>query len=386
MKALLLGLWRRLRGTPGSPVRAASAVAIGLFIGCQPLYGLHFALVLAVCLPLRLDSVLSYLAANISNPFVAPFLIFAEVEAGSLLLTGRWVAFDVEQARRTGASGFAQQLLVGSLAVGAALALLGFLLGYLLAARRRERVPQQSSVGVDDRERALERTRMRYAQAPRADRYYVAGKLAFDPVFSLIATQPGDFGRVLDLGCGRGQLGAFLLELGRASQVAGIDADARKIEVARRAVPEAKLLVADAAAFELPVADTVLLIDLLHYLPREEQDSLLNASVRALAPGGRLLVRELDGNPSARSRITRGLEWVARRLGVNRGRATHYRPARELTLLLEKAGLACNIHGASDGTPFSNVLIVAAEGLGYARPTAQECATEEAVCTDACTL
>jgi SAM-dependent methyltransferase len=363
VKSLLLGLWRRLRGTPGSPVRAASAVAVGLFIGCQPLYGLHFVLVLAICLPLKLDSVLSYLAANISNPLVAPFLIFAEVEAGSLLLTGRWVAFDVEQARRTGASGFAQQLLVGSLAVGAALALLGFLFGYLLAAHRREQVPQQSL--MDDSGQALERTRARYARAPRADRYYVAGKLAFDPVFALIATQPGDFGRVLDLGCGRGQLSAFLLELGRAREVTGIDSDPRKVEVARRAVPEAKLMVADAAAFALPVADTVLLVDLLHYMPRDEQDALLEAGVRALAPGGRLLVRELDGDPSARNRITRLLEWLARRLGVNRGRATHYRPARELTSLLERAGLACSIQGASDGTPFSNVLIVAAGEPAY---------------------
>jgi SAM-dependent methyltransferase len=363
VKSLLLGLWRRLRGTPGSPVRAASAVAVGLFIGCQPLYGLHLVLVLAICLPLKLDSVLSYLAANISNPLVAPFLIFAEVEAGSLLLTGRWVAFDVEQARRTGASGFAQQLLVGSLAVGAALALLGFLFGYLLAAHRREQVPQQSV--VDDSGQALERTRARYARAPRADRYYVAGKLAFDPVFALIATQPGDFGRVLDLGCGRGQLSAFLLELGRAREVTGIDSDPRKVEVARRAVPEAKLMVADAAAFALPVADTVLLVDLLHYMPRDEQDALLKAGVRALAPGGRLLVRELDGDPSTRNRITRLLEWLARRLGVNRGRATHYRPARELMSLLERAGLACSIQGASDGTPFSNVLIVAAGEPGY---------------------
>jgi SAM-dependent methyltransferase len=358
VKSFLLGLWRRLRGTPGSPVRAASAVAIGLFIGCQPLYGLHFALVLAVCLPLRLDSVLSYLAANISNPLVAPLLIFSEVEVGSLLLTGRFVGFDVAQARSTGAAGFAQQLFVGSLAVGATLALLGFAVGYAIAARRRDRGSQPPA---EHTQQALERTRARYARAPHADRYYVAGKLAFDPVFALIATQAGDFGRVLDVGCGRGQLSAFLLELGRASEVVGIDSDARKVEVARRAVPEAKLLVADAASFELPTADTVLLVDLLHYLPRQEQDDLLTAGARALAPGGRLLVRELDGDPSTRGGITRFFEWCARRLGINRGRATHYRPARELTALLERAGLACSVQGASEGTPFSNVLIVAAQ-------------------------
>ena len=136
MKAFLLGLWQRLRGTPGSPARAATAVALGLFIGCQPLYGLHFVLVLAVCLPLRLDAVLAYLAANISNPLVAPFLIFCEVEAGAYLTTGRFAAFDVAQARATGALGFARQLFVGGLAVGAALALVGFGLAWLFAARR----------------------------------------------------------------------------------------------------------------------------------------------------------------------------------------------------------------------------------------------------------
>jgi uncharacterized protein (DUF2062 family)/2-polyprenyl-3-methyl-5-hydroxy-6-metoxy-1,4-benzoquinol methylase len=359
VKSFLLGLWRRLRGTPGSPIRAASAVAIGLFIGCQPLYGLHFVLVLVVCLPLRLDGVLSYLAANISNPLVAPFLIFSEVEVGSLLLTGRFVAFDVEQARSTGAAGFAQQLFVGGLAVGAALALLGFVIAYAIGARRRDRSSEAPATNAT--QQALERTRARYAQVPHADRYYVAGKLAFDPVFDLIATQAGSFGRVLDLGCGRGQLSAFLLELGRASEVVGVDSDARKVEVARQAVPEAKLLVADAAGFELPIADTVLLVDFLHYLPRQEQDALLAAGARALAPGGRLLVRELDGDPSARSRITRFFEWCARRLGINRGRATHYRPASELTALLEGAGLNCSIQGASVGTPFSNVLIVAAQ-------------------------
>ena len=48
-----------------------------------PLYGLHFPLCLAVCLPLQLDVVVAYLAANISNPLVAPFLVTAEVEIGS---------------------------------------------------------------------------------------------------------------------------------------------------------------------------------------------------------------------------------------------------------------------------------------------------------------
>lgn len=369
MKSLLLGLWRRLRGTPGSALRAGAAVAIGLFIGCQPLYGLHLVLVLAVCVPLRLDAVLAYLAANISNPLVAPFLIFAEVEAGAYLLTGRFVGFDVEQARATGAAGFAQQLLVGSLAVGAALALVGFGLAWLIAARRFEAT--DARVGAaSDTERALERTRARYAGARHADRYYVAGKLAFDPVFGLVAGLSGSFGRVLDVGCGRGQLGLFLHELGRAAEVTGLDSDARKIDVARSAFPEAQFVVGDAAQLELPAADTILLVDVLHYLPLAEQDALLAAVTRAVAPGGRVLVRELDADPSARSAITRFFEWCARKTGLNRGRATHYRPASDLTRTLESAGLACSVQGASENTPFANVLIVAGGALLQGAPPA----------------
>jgi SAM-dependent methyltransferase len=328
-----------------------------LFIGCQPLYGLHLVLVLAVCVPLRLDAVLAYLAANISNPLMAPFLIFSEVEVGAYLLTGRWVAFDVAQARATGALGFAQQLLVGSVAVGAGLALLGFGVAWLFASRRQN-AASVAPARDDAFEAAVERTRGRYDAVAPAHRYYVAGKLAFDPVFKLLA-ELGQLGRVLDLGCGRGQLALLLLELGRATRVVGLDSDADKIEVARKAGPEGDFQIADVAHAELPLADTILLIDVLHYLPLAEQDALLVAARRALAPGGRLLVRELDGDPSARSGITRIFEWLGRKIGVNRGRATAYRSASSLTQLLEAQGLSCRVQGASESTPFANVLIVA---------------------------
>jgi uncharacterized protein (DUF2062 family)/SAM-dependent methyltransferase len=358
VKSLLLRVWQRLRGTPGHPARAAAAVAIGLFIGCQPLYGLHLVLVLAICVPLRLDAVLSYLAANISNPFVAPFLIFSEVETGAWLSTGHAAAFDLARARAVGATGFVRQLVIGGVVVGALVAALGFALAWLVTARR-----SRSARGEADEHTAvlsaLESTRRRYAGASAADRHYVAGKLSLDPVFELIGSLPGGFGRVLDLGCGRGQLSIFLLELGRAECVVGVDADARKLAVARAAAPDITFEMADLASYALPSADTVLLIDVLHYLPLREQDLLLQAAAAALSPRGRLLVRELDGTPSARGAVTRFVEWWARLLGVNRGRATHYRPAAEIREVLERAGLCCSIQGASERTPFGNVLLVA---------------------------
>lgn len=129
--------WKRLRGGELTPWRAASAVAIGLFIGCLPVFGLHLPLVLAVCLPLRQDAAVAYLAANVSNPLMAPWLIAAEVQAGSWLLTGALVPFDASMARVAGVSGYVQFAAVGAVAVGAVLALAGGLVAALVSAAVR---------------------------------------------------------------------------------------------------------------------------------------------------------------------------------------------------------------------------------------------------------
>jgi len=203
------------------------------------------------------------------------------------------------------------------------------------------------------------RTIERYRRAPIADRLYVAAKLRSDPLTRLLTELPGDFGSVLDAGAGRGQFGLFLHELGRCTEVRGFDGDARKIAVAQGAA-------ADAARFEVLTAsefpghevDTLLLADVLHYLPFTEQDALLRRAARYVR--GRILIRELDAAPVARSRVTRALEWLAGISGYNRGGADrYYRRASELTALLTRVGFACEALGASDGTPFGNVLIVA---------------------------
>ncbi len=131
--------WKRLRGGELTPARAAVSVAVGLFIGCLPVFGLHLPLVLAVCLPLELDAPVAYLAANVSNPLVAPWLIVAEVQTGSWLRTGAFVGFDAAMARSAGIGGFASFAAIGAVVVGAVLAALGGGAAGLLAGRWRAR-------------------------------------------------------------------------------------------------------------------------------------------------------------------------------------------------------------------------------------------------------
>ena len=347
-------------------------MAIGVFIGCLPLYGLHIFLCLMVCLPLELDLLVAYLAANISNPLFAPFLITLEIEVGSFVLTGKWPAFTVAHAKQTGILGFVWEAGVGSVFVGAALAVAFAALTYAVArAERPARVGVPTSLvsagaaasAVSDSERieqAIFRTIERYRRAPRGDRFYVAAKLRLDPVAQLLSQLAGELGQVLDVGAGRGQFGLLLWELGKTRHLLGFDSDPRKVSAAQLAGgADAKFEVRDLLDLPATDADTALLIDVLHYLPLPEQKQLLER-VAARVPRGRVVIRELDHEPGARSRFTRFMEWLAQGIGYNRGRAKHfYRPARELVADLSALGFRCEVRGASEGTPFGNVLVIA---------------------------
>lgn len=349
-------LWHRLRGGVVTRPRAAASVALGLFVGCLPIYGLHLPLCLAVGLPLRLDVVIAYVAANISNPLVAPFLVTLEIEIGFLLLSGRHVPLSPDELRAVGIAAFAWQAAVGSIVVGACLATLGSCVTWVLVGRLRP--------NPDPLDAAIQRTIARYLDAPRGDRIYVTAKLRTDPIVSAITDLEGSFGRLIDIGAGRGQIGLVLLELGRAREVFGLDWDARKIEVAKRASRgDALFFEGDVRRFAFPEADTILMVDVLHYLAPDEQDVLIEQAVRSLPRGGRLLVREVEDRSRCGAWFTRLADRAAARLGYNKAVRLHYRSAGELLGKLEALALVCRRVKASLG-PLSNVLIVASREQG----------------------
>jgi 2-polyprenyl-3-methyl-5-hydroxy-6-metoxy-1,4-benzoquinol methylase len=274
----------------------------------------------------------------------------AEIEAGSLVLDGHFVELDLDRIRTTGVSGFAAQLALGSVIVGALLAAVGALAAWALVGPRQP-APASALDG------ALERTISRYAGAAHGDRYYVAAKLHADPLLEQLEAQPGHFGRVVDIGCGRGQLGLFLMELGRVSALSGIDADERKVETARRAAgSDASFEVKNATDATIEPADTLLVIDVLHYLPPAEQAALLERAAASLSSGGRIFVRELDTARRWRAKPAMLAERIARAIGYNRGPALAFTTADAITSRLEGLGLRCRVDRSGS---LSNVLIVA---------------------------
>jgi uncharacterized protein (DUF2062 family)/SAM-dependent methyltransferase len=372
--------FRELRGGRLSPARGAAAVAVGLFVGCQPIFGCHLPVIVFLCLWLRLDALVAYVAANISNPFLAPAILTAEVEIGARIRTGERPHFDQALTRSGAFSHFAGDLAVGAPVFGLALAIVGGAATFavLSAARRLRpagappepyRLPPEAPPWVH----AVERVASRYAPADgataaeRSRFHYVRTKLLGDPVARLVADvegeAPGALGEVFDVGTGRGQLPILLVELGRATRARGVDWDAGKVDAGRRAAASGDplpvdLVQGDARTAEIPPADTVLLIDLLHYFTLAEQDALLRRAAAAVRPGGRLLVREADTERGLRSAVTLLEERIFTGLRWNRGERVRFRPAREIVTLLAEAGLSGEVRPAWGKTPFSNVLVV----------------------------
>lgn len=138
-RELLRRAWRRLRGGEVTPARAAASVAVGLAIGVTPLWGVHWALILGVCLPLRLDAGVAYLASNVSLPFIAPFITFAEIEVGARIVRGAWLAMTVEDAKTLNPKTVVSELAAGTAAVAVLGSTLGYALTYALVAWRRGR-------------------------------------------------------------------------------------------------------------------------------------------------------------------------------------------------------------------------------------------------------
>ena len=92
----------RLRSEGDTAARRGAAVALGTFIGCLPLYGAHLLLCTVTARLLRLNRLLTYLAAQISNPLTAPLLLALSYGLGHRLTQGDWPGFDAAQMANLG--------------------------------------------------------------------------------------------------------------------------------------------------------------------------------------------------------------------------------------------------------------------------------------------
>jgi uncharacterized protein (DUF2062 family)/2-polyprenyl-3-methyl-5-hydroxy-6-metoxy-1,4-benzoquinol methylase len=356
----------RMRTEGTSPGKQGAAVALGVFIGLSPLYGLHLALCILLARLLRLNPGLTYLAAHISLPGITPFLLLAELEAGRRLRGQSYLHVHIADLRHLGFRQVGADLLIGSVAIGGVFALVFGLLAWWLA-RRRQAHPEIEAL--------LEEAACRYLEPGILDWEFVRGKLRHDPLYFNLLRRgflPPE-GRLLDLGCGRGIL--FSLLLAAHERLAqgkypegwaapphlsfhGIEGRPKVAEVAREAFDGlAEIETADLRTAALPPADAILLLDVLHYLPPADQESLLEKTAAALRPGGVLLLRDADAGAGWRFTATRMQERLSAMVRRHWRQRFHYRGAAEWRELLERSGLTVEVQPMGMGTPYANVLL-----------------------------
>jgi uncharacterized protein (DUF2062 family)/SAM-dependent methyltransferase len=358
----------RLRTEGGSPGRVAAAVGLGVFIGCSPFYGFHLLLCLVVARVFGLNRMLTYLASHISLPGVWPLLALAEIQIARRLRGLPYMSVHPADLRHISLRQLGGDLLLGSLLVGVALAVAFAIPTYRLALRR-SREPEISVL--------IEEAAFRYLDTGMFHWEFVRGKLRHDPLYFHLLRHGAlpDRGRLLDLGCGRGILFSLLLtaraQAERGAYPAGwpppphltlwgMEGNLKKAAVARQALgSEAHIETADLCTAALPAADTVLLLDVLHYLPAAAQEDLLARAAAALAPGGLLLIRDADAGAGRRFTATRLQERLSALARGHWRQRFRYRTRREWIGLLERLGFTVIGETMGDGTPYANVLITA---------------------------
>jgi glycosyltransferase involved in cell wall biosynthesis len=115
-----------------SNFKKSAAIALGIFIGMSPFWGLQTVLLLFFATILRLNKVIAYLASNVSFPPFIPFIIYGSLKMGSyfvatestLVLDSSLTLDDIQKN--------ATQYIVGSLILASVSAIIVGLLSYLL--------------------------------------------------------------------------------------------------------------------------------------------------------------------------------------------------------------------------------------------------------------
>lgn len=143
-----------------------------------------------------------------------------------------------------------------------------------------------------------------FAPLPVGERLFVRVRLATAPLAEMAGRAPS--GRILDVGCGHGSVIALLAVDRPDRQVTGIDPDPRKVAWATASVgrlPNVRVRQGTAESL-LPehegAFDAVVVADVMYLLPSDRWEWFLTTLFQLLAPGGKLLMNEAEGDRSWR--------------------------------------------------------------------------------------
>jgi 3-oxoacyl-[acyl-carrier protein] reductase len=152
-------------------------------------------------------------------------------------------------------------------------------------------------------------------------------------------------------------------DLPAPASLTGIELRKRVAAVARRALGDAATIVtADVRTGSMPRAGSILLFDVLHMVPFDEQASLLQRLIDVLEPSGILLLREVDAAAGWRFTLVRVGNRLQAAVAGRWRQSLCFRSLDDWRRLLGDLGLQATVVGTGQEGPLANVLIVARRG------------------------
>lgn len=120
----------------------------------------------------------------------------------------------------------------------------------------------------------------------------------WDAPFEIIEHSTPKKGIIVDLGCGDGLIANYLALSSIERKVIGIEINSLRIKDAQKGIKNTEFKRGDILKNNFPVADTILLVHVLHHLSSyEEQSTLIKKCRGKLKKNGKIIIVEIDHRP-----------------------------------------------------------------------------------------
>ncbi|MBI3028344.1 MAG: class I SAM-dependent methyltransferase [Candidatus Rokubacteria bacterium] len=166
-------------------------------------------------------------------------------------------------------------------------------------------------------------------------------------------------GPVLDVGCGFGLFSLYYAQVLPGLSLRGLDINPRRIEMARCAAARLGLSnvtyeLGDAMAYHADGEYAgAYMLDIVHHIPEDAVRPLVEQLFKALAMGGRLIIKDVDTRPAYKRWFTHALDRL-----MDPTTPVRYWSADELEALLAEVGFRVGRQRLPDYLPYPHVLYV----------------------------
>ncbi len=163
-------------------------------------------------------------------------------------------------------------------------------------------------------------------------------------------------GPIIDIGCGYGLLANFLVLKSAERDVTGVDLSEKRISIAQKTTDNRKRIcfkLVNVLDLQLGKYRAMVMSDFLHHIDYKTQEELLVRCYQKIAPGGLLIIEEVDNRPLCKYWFNTIVDIM-----LNIGEGIFFRNQREFRELLERIGFKVSIKKAHKGIPLSDILYI----------------------------